>query len=56
MTCSTVDVKKTGRLSYVMVGLEGVWPHCQLVVQREGAVDTPTVEVEADTGGQTCRL
>ena len=34
----------------VMVGLEGVSPHYQLVVQREGAMDTMTVEVEAEHG------
>ncbi len=34
----------------VMVGLEGVSPHYQIVVQREGAMDTMTVEVEAEHG------
>jgi len=34
----------------VMVGLEGVSPHYQLVIQREGAMDTMTVEVEAEHG------
>ena len=34
----------------VMVGLEGVSPHYQIIVQREGAMDTMTVEVEAEHG------
>ncbi|MCW9033418.1 MAG: phenylacetate--CoA ligase [Alphaproteobacteria bacterium] len=38
------------QIESVMVGLEGVSPHYQLVVQREGAMDTMTVEVEAEHG------
>jgi len=34
----------------VMVGLEGVSPHYQIIVQREGTMDTMTVEVEAEPG------
>ncbi len=30
----------------VLVGLDGIAPHYQLVVQREGAMDTLTIEVE----------
>jgi len=37
----------------VMVGRPGVSPHYQLVVQREGSMDTLTVEVEAEPGMAT---
>ena len=37
----------------VMVGVHGVSPHYQLVVQREGTMDTLMVEVEAEPGMAT---
>ncbi len=37
----------------VMVGVPGVSPHYQLVVQREGTMDSLTVEVEAEPGMAT---
>jgi phenylacetate-CoA ligase len=41
------------QIESVMVGRHGVSPHYQLVVQREGAMDTLTVEVEAEPGMAT---
>jgi phenylacetate-CoA ligase len=34
----------------ILVGFAGIEPHYQLVVQRQGAMDTLTVEVEAAAG------
>ncbi len=34
----------------VLVGFPNIAPHYQLVIQREGMLDTMTVEVEAETG------
>ncbi|TAN55885.1 MAG: phenylacetate--CoA ligase [Rhodospirillales bacterium] len=41
------------QIEAVMVGRPGVSPHYQLVVQREGNLDTLTVEVEAEPGMAT---
>jgi phenylacetate-CoA ligase len=41
------------QIEAVMVGRQGVSPHYQLVVQREGNLDTLTVEVEAEPGMAT---
>ena len=38
------------QIESVMVGCHGVSPHYQLVVQREGAMDTLTVEIEVEPG------
>lgn len=38
------------QIEAVMVGRPGVSPHYRLIVRREGAMDTLTVEVEADPG------
>ncbi|MDX9896975.1 MAG: phenylacetate--CoA ligase [Desulfofustis sp.] len=34
------------QVEHVLVGIEGVEPHYQIVVEREGSMDTMTVEVE----------
>jgi phenylacetate-CoA ligase len=41
------------QIESVMVGRPGVSPHYQLVVQREGNLDTLTVEIEAEPGMAT---
>ncbi|MDK9720213.1 MAG: phenylacetate--CoA ligase [Rhodospirillales bacterium] len=41
------------QIEAVMVGRPGVSPHYQLVVQREGNLDTMTVEIEAEPGMAT---
>ncbi|MBF0354239.1 MAG: phenylacetate--CoA ligase [Alphaproteobacteria bacterium] len=41
------------QIESVMVGRPGVSPHYQLVVQRDGNLDTLTVEVEAEPGMAT---
>ncbi|MBF0267038.1 MAG: phenylacetate--CoA ligase [Alphaproteobacteria bacterium] len=41
------------QIESVMVGRPGVSPHYQLVVQREGNMDTLTVEIEAEPGMAT---
>lgn len=40
----------------VLVGIEGVAPHYQIVLTREGALDAMTVEVETAPGGESHRL
>jgi phenylacetate-CoA ligase len=40
------------QIEAVMVGRPGVSPHYRLIVQREGPMDTLTVEVEAEAGAE----
>jgi phenylacetate-CoA ligase len=44
------------QIEAVLVGLPGIAPHYQLVVERKGSMDELTIEVEADDPGAAARV